>query len=327
MKDLQQLIGILSGGNVYIQTHNYPDPDAIASAFGLQKLLEHFGIRAHICYDGTAEKLSAQAMLTHFGIEMVSVQELTDMTEDDKIVTIDGQKYNSNLTDLVGDEVACIDHHPTVIPCEYRYKDVRIVGACASLIAGYYFENDLVPGQNVASALVYGIKMDTADFSRGVTQFDVEMYAKLFPYADNALLDRMKINTMEFADLKAYGSAIENIKVFGNVGYACIPFACPDALIAMISDFILALDIIEFSVVYARRGDGFKFSVRSEIPEYHAGKIISTALKSVGSGGGHASMAGGFAEVGKLPPESALRDHEIQRLFSEAIAFHTRETE
>ncbi len=319
MKDLKKLVEILSEGNVYIQTHNYPDPDAIASAFGLQKLLESFGITAKICYDGTAEKLSAQVMLSNFGIEMVSVHDLENMSETDKIVTIDSQKYNSNLTDLIGDEVACIDHHPTVIPCEYLYNDVRIVGACSSIIADYFFENGIIPDENTASALVYGIKLDTSDFSRGVTQFDVEMYAKLFPYADNDLLDRMKINTMEFADLKAYGSAIENIRVFGNVGYAFIPFECPDALIAMISDFILALDIIEFSVIYAVRGDGFKFSVRSEIPEMHAGKIVNSALADVGSGGGHARMAGGFAEGSRLPSDEALRNHEIRRLFKNAI--------
>ncbi|MBE6861463.1 MAG: DHH family phosphoesterase [Ruminococcus sp.] len=324
MKDLKKLVGILSEGNVYIQTHNYPDPDAIASAFGLQKLLEHFGISAKICYDGTAEKLSAQVMLNNFGIEMISVRELENMSETDKIVTVDSQKYNSNLTDLIGDEVACIDHHPTVIPCEYLYKDVRIVGACSSIIAEYFFDNGIIPDRNTASALVYGIKLDTADFSRGVTQFDVEMYAKLFPYADNELLDRMKINTMEFADLKAYGSAIENIRVFGNVGFAFIPFECPDALIAMISDFILALDIIEFSVIYAVRGDGFKFSVRSEIPEMHAGKIINRALTGIGSGGGHARMAGGFAVGSSLPSDETLRNHEIRRLFRNAIAEETQ---
>lgn len=327
MKDLQELIRIVSGENVYIQTHNYPDPDAIASAFGLQKLLEHFGIHARICYDGSAEKLSAQAMLNHFGIEMISVRDLTEMTEKDRIITVDSQKYNSNLTDLCGDEVACIDHHPTMIPCEYAYRDVRITGACASMIAEYFFDNGIVPDRNTATALVYGIKMDTADFSRGMTQFDVEMYAKLFPYADNDLLERLKINTMEFTDLKAYGSAIKNIRVFGNIGYAYIPFSCPDALIAMISDFILALDIIEFSVVYAVRGDGYKFSVRSEIPELHAGMIIREALKDIGSGGGHARMAGGFAEGAKLPEDEGMRNHEIRHLFRQALAKAQQEKE
>ena len=87
----------------------------------------------------------------------------------------------------------------------------------------------------------------------------------------------------------------------------------------MISDFILALDIIEFSVIYAVRGEGYKFSVRSEIPELHAGKIVNEALASVGSGGGHARMAGGYAEGVKLPKEETLRNHEIRSLFESAI--------
>lgn len=320
MKDLSQLIKILSEGRVFIQTHNYPDPDAIASAFGLQRLLEKFGISSQICYGGSAEKLSAQTMLSNFGIEMIKISDIGDMTEQDKIVTVDSQKFNSNITDLIGDEVACIDHHPTVIPCEYLYKDVRIVGACSSLIAGYFSDNGIIPDKDTATALVYGIKMDTADFSRGVTQFDVEMYARLFPYADNDLLDRMKINTMEFADLKAYGSAIENIRVYDNVGYAYIPFDCNDALIAMISDFILALDVIEFSVVYSKRDSGLKFSVRSELPELNAGKIAAQALKDAGSGGGHARMAGGFAPHDSFAADEAMMNHEIRRLFREAIS-------
>lgn len=319
MKDLRKLVEILSTGRVFIQTHNYPDPDAIASAFGLQSLLEHFGIDACICYDGTAEKLSAIAMLNNFGIRMTQVKDLELLSCEDKIVTIDAQKFNSNLTDIIGNEVACIDHHPTITECDYEYKDVRIVGACATLIAEYFFDNDIPIDENVASALVYGIKMDTSDFSRGVTQLDIDMYSKLFPYADNELLDRMKINTMEFTDLKAYGSAIENISVFGNVGYAYIPFECPDALIAMISDFILALDIIEFSVIYAIRGDGYKFSVRSEVPSLNAGKIAQKALEGVGSGGGHARMAGGFALKSKLSQQDGYEGHEIRRRFELAI--------
>lgn len=319
MKDLTKLIDVLRDGRVFIQTHNYPDPDAIASAFGLQKLIEKFGITSVICYDGSAEKLSAVSMLNNFGITIVSCHDIKDMTEQDKIVAVDSQKLNSNLTDLIGDEIACIDHHPTFTECEYQYKDITITGACASIIAQYYFDNEIIPDKNVASALVYGIKMDTADFSRGVTKLDVDMYSKLFPYADNELLDRMKLNTMEFADLKAYGCAIENISVYDNVGYAYIPFECPDALIAMISDFILALDIIEFSVVYAIRGGGYKFSVRSEIPQLNAGKIVEKALEKCGSGGGHALMAGGYAEGSCFSKTPVMRNNQIQDLFEKAI--------
>ena len=36
------LIELLRGHKVYLQTHNFPDPDAISSAFGLKRYLEYY---------------------------------------------------------------------------------------------------------------------------------------------------------------------------------------------------------------------------------------------------------------------------------------------
>lgn len=319
MPSPKDLIALLEGHKTYIQTHNFPDPDAIASAYGLQMLLKSFGIETKLCYDGSIDKLSTKRMLTLFEMDIVSADEIADMTRDDYIVTIDGQKYNTNFTDLVGDEVACIDHHPTVIECEYEYKDVRIVGACASIVASYYQELDVRPSAYAASALAYGIKMDTVDFTRGATAFDAQMFAYVFVYADVARLSALYKNVMEFSDLKAYAAAIDNIKVYDRTGFAVIPFDCPDALIAIISDFILSLDVVDVSIVYAVRKDGLKFSVRSEVDEVDAGELVEKALDGYGGGGGHKTMAGGF-----VPKESRVRLGDnypfvLQKLFLQHI--------
>ena len=39
MIDLTKMIDSFTHKHVFIQTHNFPDPDAIASAYGLQYLL------------------------------------------------------------------------------------------------------------------------------------------------------------------------------------------------------------------------------------------------------------------------------------------------
>ena len=306
MKDGQQkpqdLIVLLKGHKTYIQTHNFPDPDAIASAYGLQYFLRQFGIDAILCYDGSIDKLSTKRMLTVFSMEILHADLLADMQESDYIVTVDGQKYNTNFTDLPGDEVACVDHHPQVRDCGYHYKDIRMTGACSSIVVSYYREMGIAVPPLVASALAYGIKMDTADFTRGATAFDAEMFAYAFETADVEKLQEMYKNVMEFKDLRAYAAAIDNIKIYDRTGFACIPFDCPDALIAIISDFILALDVVDVSIVYSVRKDGLKFSVRSEVEAVDAGKLVATALSGYGSGGGHKAMAGGF-----VPNESLNR--------------------
>lgn len=314
-----QLIELVRGHRTYIQTHNFPDPDAIASAYGLQYFLKQHGVESSLCYDGRIEKLSTKKMFELLEIDLLSKEQISDMKAEDYIITVDSQRYNSNLTDFIGHEVACIDHHPTTVAFDYTYKDVRMVGACASIIADYFYQTDTAMSDTVATALTYGIKMDTADFIRGVTDLDIDMFAYVYKKADTEKLKSMYTNVMEFSDLQAYGAAIDNIRIYEGVGFASIPFDCPDALIAIISDFILSLDVVDVSVVYAIRTDGIRFSVRSERKEADSGRIIAAALAGYGSGGGHKAMAGGF-----IPKENAAAlqdhlDHKIEQMFLKQI--------
>lgn len=318
--NVMRLVELLKGHMVYLQTHNYPDPDALASAYGMQVFLQAHGVDSTICYAGNIEKNSTKRMMEEFGIEAVHIDNLNDMASSDYIVTIDAQKYNSNITDFPGDEVACIDHHPTIVPCFYEYSDIRICGACASIVADYFRTSDVSLDVNTATALLYGIKMDTDSFNRGVTDFDIEIFAYLHKIANNYKITSLYNNNMEIEDLYAYGEAIRNIQIYDNVGFAGITFDCPDALIAMISDFILGLDVVELSVVYATRDGGYKFSVRNETDVYHAGTITQKALQGLGGGGGHFSMAGGFMTKDGLESLGENPGYMIRQRFMDVIA-------
>lgn len=315
-----RLVELLKGHKVYLQTHNYPDPDALASAYGIQVFLRAHEVESTICYAGNIEKNSTKRMIDEFGIEALHIDELEDMKESDYIVTIDAQKHNSNITDFPGDEVACVDHHPTIVPYFYQYSDIRICGACSSIVADYFRQSDVNLDVNTATALLYGIKMDTDSFNRGVTDFDIEMFGYLHKIANNYKITSLYNSNMEIEDLYAYGEAIRNIKIFDNVGFARISFDCPDALIAMISDFILGLDVVELSVVYATRSGGYKFSVRNETDIYHAGTITQKALQGIGGGGGHFSMAGGFMTKEGLESLGENPNFMIRQRFMDVIA-------
>lgn len=319
-KRVEQLVEILKGHRVMIQMHNYPDPDAMASAFGLQFLLRQYAIESDMVYIGNITKIADIRLIQYTGMEFYSPEEL-GLKEDDYIVLVDAQKYNKNCVDLIGDEVACIDHHPTMVGCEYQYKDVRRVGSCSTLIAEYILEAGIIPTMEVASALVYGIKMDTANFVRGVTELDIRMYYELFPYVDQEFLSRIMINQIEFKDLVAYGAAIKSISLYKDIGYASIPFDCPNELIAIISDFILALDMVNFCVIYSEREEGYKFSVRSERKDLDAGKISFSILqnKMKGNGGGHSFMAGGFLPKEKVKLLGDNPRKQIEMYFNQYI--------
>ena len=321
---IKELIDLLKGHRVFIQTHNFPDQDAIASAFGLQVLLRHFGIETTLCHHGAVERAVTANMVTDLGIEMLS-DELDEsgndgMTEEDYIITVDSQKGSGNIDDLIGDEVACIDHHPTFVEVEdYKYMDVRIVGSCATIIADYYRECGVEMPENVATALLYGLKCDTRNFTRGVTALDVEIYGYLFPKSNHQQIRRYQAAEIEYSELNAFSDSLRHIEIYNEVGFAFLDFSCKEGFIATVSDFILDIDLVKFVVVYSRRPNGFKFSVRSELDELDAGKIISEALKDVGSGGGHRTMAGGFAIEEKVLEMSIDFNKVIQNLFLNVI--------
>ncbi|MCR5337756.1 MAG: DHH family phosphoesterase [Lachnospiraceae bacterium] len=303
--NLQELLDLLQGKKVYVQTHNFPDPDAIGAGFGMQQFLIRFGIDATLCYYGKIDRLNTKKMVDSLGIEIFSKDELTDMGENDPIICVDSQKNNGNILDLIGDEVACVDHHPTAVPVDYFYKDVQMVGSCCTIVSKYYEDFNIQPDRMTATALMYGLQMDTGGFTRGVTEGDVHAFGFLHPLADHEILSKLEQNQLEFEDLQAYGAAISSIQVYDKIGVACIPFACPDALIAITCDFILSLEEVDIAVVYSKRKDGYKFSVRAEgfLPNVDCGKMIAKTLEGIGSGGGHAYMAGGFVPmdgIGKL---------------------------
>lgn len=294
--NLKQLAGILSarGQRVLIQPHNSPDPDAIASAFGLQYLLNGEGIHSIICYRGEINKYSTTRMIELLGIEIVNIRDMAGLTED-SIVLVDSQKGNANVTDFTGKEIASIDHHPVFSEYDYFFQDIRPqAGACSSIISEYFDKNHVFMPKTVATALIYGLKTDTLDLSRGVSELDLDMFYKLYKSADIKLLNQIQLNQIQFCELSAYSNAINNIKLYGNIGFSYLGEDCPDSLLGTVSDFIISLREVEFAVVYSKRETGVKFSLRNETDYYDAGQVIMKALKGIGSGGGHKTMAGGF---------------------------------
>lgn len=305
---LDQLLQVIKRQKVYIQTHNYPDQDAIASAMGLQEILRSKGIESVICYQGEIDKVNTITMTQALGIEIFDVDDLPIVPEDE-IILVDGQKGNTNLEELIGDEIACIDHHPMQETDSYRFYDIRPVGACSSIIASYFIENEISVSEAAATALVYGIKLDTSNLMRQTTDFDVDMFCYMYKKANMNVIQKFENHSLVLDDLNAYQTALSNLKIFGNrVGVANVGANCSEAMMGTLSDFLMSLDEVDFSVVYSYRSGGLKLSLRSEKSKLDAGKIVREALAGyAGGGGGHAAMAGGFAA--KLTEKEA-RDAE-----------------
>ena len=125
MTKLEELLKQINRKHVYIQTHNFPDPDAIASALGIQELLKHNGISSTICYKGKIDRYSTDKLRELMEIELLNVEDLsTILTDEDEVILVDAQKGNSNIVDITGDEIICIEH--TFFTAHRKFDSIRL---------------------------------------------------------------------------------------------------------------------------------------------------------------------------------------------------------
>ncbi len=303
MARIHELVDLLKQApdEAFIQPHNVPDPDAIASSFGLQVLLGKLGVKTVIVYEQELEKANSLRMLETFGIEMSPASEVETLGAEDWTVLVDVQKENSNLTDLVTEEVACIDHHNDNGFDDYRFKDVRAeYGSCSSLIAEYWNDADLVPPTNVATALLYGIRSDTDGLSRGVHIRDIESYFQLYGQADMSRITELDNNSIHISVLKNYSKAFQTVEVYGRTGFLSLE-SNDDSLLGSAGDILLSVENVDIVVAYAIRDTGLKYSIRSIDKNISAADLVRHLVQGYGVGGGHATMAGGFITTERFP--------------------------
>lgn len=294
-RKIEALIGVLArGGRVFIQPHDFPDPDAIAACFGLQGLLALRGVKAQICYAGFMERELLRQMCLDFSIELLSNKDVS-MSPQDLVVIVDGCKHNRNVTDLPGEEVAVIDHHQVERPDDVPYCDIRSdYGSASTIIFDYYSALGEKPDKQRATAMMIGLLTDTAKLTRGCSQADVAAYSGLWPLADMDYVKRYITNCLSLDDLSYIGESIGKLRVRDNFGFIFLEKDCARNLMGIMGDFFLGMNELDFVVIASCGPRGVSVSARSELGKWNAAHIVSTALQGRGTGGGHADMAGGF---------------------------------
>jgi len=295
MGRLSELLGVIGTRRpVFVQTHDFPDHDAVASAFGMQGVLGLAGVPSRIVYAGDLQRDSLRRMIRDLGIEVVPAAEVP-MSASDPIVIVDGCKGSKNVTDLPGDEIAVIDHHDVKSPDNVPFVDIRSDrGACATMVHGYWGDAGEQIPTPIATALMIGINMDTALLTRQVSSDDIQAYADLYTRADIRLENSILRNSIQTKDLAFYRHALENVQISDGVAFCWFPAGCNQNLLGILGDFFISLEEAEFVVLCARNAHVINVSVRNEREGWNASRIVQEALDGIGFGGGHADMAGGI---------------------------------
>jgi nanoRNase/pAp phosphatase (c-di-AMP/oligoRNAs hydrolase) len=235
-------------------------------------------------------------------------------------VLVDAQKGNANITDLPTDEVAAIDHHEYRGNMGYRFEDIRPkVGSCSAIIAEYFFENNIEPPRGIATALLYGIFMDTDNLTRGASSLDINMFYRLYSMSDIDLIVELKGNEISVQDLELYAEAFKTVEIYDELGFLKLK-SVNDSLLGAAGDIVVSVAGVNIVVAYAERENGVKLSVRSTCDMVKANELVRHLAEGCGVGGGHDNMAGGF-----IPKENLLSHRSLDTFLKHrAIAFYEK---
>ncbi len=286
---------LLKYNNIYIQCHDNPDADALASAYGLYQYLKSNNINCYIVYGGRNQitKPNLKLMIDALHIPVNYLPEKADKF-DGLLLTVDCQYGQGNVTPLSAEQVACIDHHQpyTSIPMQ----EIRpYLGSCSTLIWKMLLDEgyDVNSDKYLSTALYYGLMTDTSNFVESLHPLDRDMQDGII--YDKNLITRFVNSNISIKELEIAGIALIRHIYNDDHRFAVVHSeTCDPNILGLISDLVVQVDKIDTCVVYNNAEGGFKLSVRSCIKEVKANELVEYLTEQIGSGGGHTDKAGGF---------------------------------
>jgi len=272
-----------------IRIHRSPDPDSIASAAALKAIAQSRGVEADILYEGEIGHQENRAFVNLLGIELVSADE-TDPEQYDTIAVVDHAKGGEPKTDEQVDII--VDHYEQEHDHDAAFSDVRPnVSSTSTIMTKYIQELDLTLDQEIATALLYGIRAETLDFKRDTTPADLTAAAYLYPFADHDTLEQVESPSMSAETLDVLAEAIRNREVEGSHLVSNAGFVRDRDALSQAAQHLLNLEGITTTAVFAIADDVIYLAARSKDIRMDIGRILDEAFDEIGESKGHSTEA------------------------------------
>lgn len=302
---------IVPASTVLILTHDYPDPDCLASAFGVSHLLSFWGIKSSvISFGGFVGRAENRAMIRFLNIRTVPFV-LTEVKDFERIILVDSFPGKGNVSLPATTPVhAIIDHHPNdPVPDAGYFHDIRKdYGATSTIITKYLLEAHCPISPKLATALFYGIKTDTGDMRREVSLDDLECYKYLFDIMEHRLLSRIENPDRDVEFFRILHRAAESAVTYDTVGYTHLGNVSTPDYVAEMADLFHSLEKLEWMLCSGIFKNQIFFSIRSK--NFDTAGINAEKIASIfgGSGGGHSRVA-----AGRIPIEPDTANNVLDK--------------
>ena len=271
-----------------ILIHRSPDPDSIASAAALRTIAESLDVEADIIYEGEIGHQENRAFVNLLGIDLVS-RDTVDLDDYDTFALVDTAKGGDPTVEHVD---LIIDHYEHDHAHDATFEDIRPnVSATSTILTKYIQELELSLQQEVATALLYGIRAETLDFKRDTTPADLTAAAYLYPFADHDTLEQVESPSMSPETLDVLAEAIRNREVKGSHLVSNAGFIRGRDALSQAAQHLLNLEGITTTAVFAIADDTIYLAARSKDIRMNIGKVLDDAFGEIGDTAGHSTDA------------------------------------
>lgn len=279
---------------ILILTHDYPDPDTLASAFALSHLCEYFKIDTRIVYGGIIGRMENKAMVQLLKIPAHKIKPV-DFRNFKRCALVDTQPCFENNSFPSGRRAAMIiDQHPYV---EKPDADLTVInpecGATSVILAQCLFLAKIKIPQRIATSLAYGIISDTQNLYRTGNSAVIETYQALLPFCDIRILAKIQNPTHNRKFFTTLGKAIQNAMVRRGLIVSHLGHVESPDLVAQTADFLLTYRGMQRALCTGRYKNKLHVSLRMASANCEAGQILRDIFNHHGEAGGHGSIAGG----------------------------------
>lgn len=306
---------------ISIIMHHNPDPDAMASAMTIKHICDYIGVEAEILYSGNISHHENRAFRTVLDVQFTRIEDIDEITSEG-VVLVDHNQIRQIDEDNDIHPNIIIDHHSENIN-EDDYKFCYIdpnVGACSSILTEFLYELDLLSEEfddKLATALYHGIKSDTKNFSKKVSEIDFTSINRLYKYIDEDKLYRISNPKIDDNSLETKARAIMGRKVRGPFSVSDVGSVQNTDSIPQATDELIQLEGISSVVVIGTHNNLIRMSGRSHDDRTHLGEALNSVVQDIdgASAGGHADSAGGSIPIKSMESQDITRDEIINRIF------------
>ncbi|WP_369791869.1 bifunctional oligoribonuclease/PAP phosphatase NrnA [Synechococcus sp. PCC 7336] len=326
------------GDRQLIVLQDFPDPDALSTAWTYSLIAEQYGIQTETVYAGTLshQENIALVRLTELPCQKwdLSSVRAADLKQYDAAVFVDHQGTTSQIAALVKEAelpiAVIVDHHSTQNLYEGEFEDIRPASAATATIFTQYLQEgalELDASNPVhvqcATALMHGLRSET-DRLLQAKEADLAAAAYISRFYDPQLLTAVLQSSRSRRVMEIIAKALGNRCIRNNfsisgVGY--LRYEDRDA-IPQAADFLLSEEDVHTAMVYGiiHSESGQEVvtgSLRTSKLTLDPDEFLKKAFGQDGQGrffGGGRSRAGGFEiTLGFLSGSNENSDYAEQK--------------